>query len=234
MEDPASENTSPRWIWTSLALFAGLAVLTVGSQAIAGEEPALPDLSDSELEQLHGGEVHVELDKSSSVNRGIVIGIIQDDINDVTPLIARCWEYGDWRDNLTDTGLEERRSDNNVVCSGTARVPFPGRNRDGHFDVHNQSTEVEGPRAYVSTFEYIEDSGNLEDMFGYWVAYPYGPDNEHTMLKHVLNVDIGGWLPDFLIRWATRRTLPNTVLGIRNHIDDSRSEPLYWEDYDYQ
>ena len=234
MQDPASETPSPRFRRMSLALLAGLAVLTLASQAIAGEEPALPDLSDSELAEVHNGEVHVELDKSSSINRGIVIGIIQDDINDVTPLIARCWEYGDWRDNLRDTGLEERRSDNNVVCSGTARVPFPGRNRHGHFDVHNQTTDVEGTRAYVSTFEYIDDSGNMEDMFGYWVAYPYGPDNEHTMLKHVLNVDIGGWLPDFLIRWATRRTLPNTVLGIRNQLDSSRSEPLFWNDYDYE
>ena len=72
-------------------------------------------------------------------------------------------------------------------------------------------------------------------MFGYWVAYPYGDDDEHTMLKHVLNVDIGSWIPSFLIRWATRNTLPATIWGIRKEIDESgqRSEPLYWEDYGY-
>lgn len=226
---PACTRSRPMVV----ALLAALFVLALSSGAVADEEPSLPDISDAQWDKLHDGEVYVDVDREGSNNRGVVIGIVQEEINDVTPLIARCWEYGDWRDNLKDTSLEENTDGNHLVCGGTAKVPFPARDRHGHFDVHNRSTDVEGTRSFVSTFNYIDDTGNLEDMFGYWVAYPYGDDGEHTMIKHVLNVDLGSWLPDRLIQWATGRTLPNTVIGIRSQLNDNLSEPLYWRDHDY-
>lgn len=208
------------------------ALMLAGSPAFA-EDPSLPDLTDSEMEEIHDGELHVEVDQTDSVNRGIVIGIVQEDIQEVTSPIARCWEYQEWRDSVPESGLIEQHDANNIVCSGTASTPFPARDRHGHFDVHNRTEDVEGTRSFVSSFDYIDDSGNLEDMFGYWLMYPYGPDDEHTLVKHVLNVDLGTWLPDVLINWATGRVLPNTILGLRNRVSDDVSEPLYWNDYDY-
>lgn len=208
-------------------------VLAFSTAATAQETPSLPNLSDAQWEKIHSGEVYVDVNKSDSINRGVVVGIVQEEISEVTPLIARCWEYGNWRDNLTDTGFEGQTDRNNIVCSGTAKVPFPLRNRDGHFDVHNRTEDIEGTRSFVSSFDYIEGSGNMEDMFGYWVAFPYGADDEHTLIKHVLNVDIGGWVPGPVMRWATGRTLPNTILGIRTELDDDLSEPPYWRNHDY-
>lgn len=219
---------------TAAALICTLALVAFATGATAQEAPSLPDISQSQWDELHDGELYVNVERKGNLNRGVVVGIIQADINEVTPWIARCWEYGDWRDNIKDTYLEEQHDANRVVCGGTAKVPFPVRNRHGHFDVHNRTETVEGTRAYVSTFDYVEDSGNVEDMFGFWIAYPYGPDNEHTMLKHVLNIDIGSWVPNALIRWATGRVLPNTINGIRKRVTDGVDEPLYWDDsYSY-
>ena len=215
------------------ALLCAALILAVATTATAKEDPALPKLSDEQVRLIETGDIYVHVDQADDINRGIIIGIIQDPINDVVPYVARCWEYAPWRDNIRDTKLERHIDDETVVCSGVAETPFPARDRDGHFKVRNRITELEGERAFVSTFEYIEDSGNLEDMFGYWVLTPYGPNDEHTLLKHVLNVDIGGWIPGFLIRWATRNTLPATVWGIRMQIDDTRPQPLYWEEFDY-
>ena len=217
-----------------LAALIALLFLLVAPSALAQETPERPELNASKKAQIHQGEVHIELDQGESVNRGVVVGIIQHHVNDVIPLVARCWEYAEWRDSLRDTGLEARNDDENVVCSGTAKVPFPARDRRGHFEVYNRVTEMGGQQVFVSTFDYIEGSGNLDDMFGYWVLEPYGTNGEHTLLKHVLNVDIGGWLPDFLVRWANRRTLPGTILGIREQLDENGlSEPLFWQDHDY-
>lgn len=218
----------------SLAILCLALFVAFATQAVAQEKPAHAQLSDSDTQEIEKGEILVEVDRSDDVNRGVIVGIIQAPINEVVPYVARCWEYAPWRDNIRDTKLEERIDDETIICSGTAETPTPARDRDGHFRVHNHVTELDGQRAFISTFNYIEDTGNLGDMFGYWVLTPYGPDDEHTLLKHVLNVDLGGWIPGFLIRWATRSTLPATVWGIRKQIDDSPDNSLYWKDYDYR
>lgn len=228
---------SDRFRFGLLAVVVAAITFIGASSAQAQEDPALPDLSSSEYDKLHQGEILVEVDQGDDINRGEVIGIVQDPIDKLVPLVAECWEYAAWRDNISNTRLEDRVEDQQgvIVCSGTAKTPFPASDRDGHFRVHNKRTTIDGEQTFVSTFEYLEDSGNLDDMYGYWVMIPYGDDDEHTLLKHILNVDLGSWIPSFLIRWATRSTLPATIWGIRKELDENgqRDEPLYWENYDY-
>ncbi|RDV40039.1 hypothetical protein DV096_05640 [Bradymonadaceae bacterium TMQ3] len=222
------------------ALLTFALLLTGTSVAFAGSsEPVRPiNLSDSQRARIERGEVLVSLQQNDDVNRGVATGIIQAPMRDVVPLVEECWKYGDWRDNIKDTALISRSSDERVVCAGTAKVPFPARDRDGHFNVHNHTRDLGGVESFVSTFSYIEGSGNLGDMFGYWVLQPYGPNNEHTLMRHVLNVDIGGWLPDFLVRWATRSTLPDMVIGARAYLNKRKSQnlpgPNFWREHSYE
>lgn len=222
------------------ALLTFALLLTGASVAFAGSsEPVRPiNLSDSQRARIERGEVLVTLQQNDDVNRGVATGIIQAPMSDVVPLVEECWKYGDWRDNIKDTSLVSRSSDERVVCAGTAKVPFPARDRDGHFNVHNHTRELGGVESFVSTFSYIEGSGNLGDMFGYWILQPYGPNNEHTLMRHVLNVDIGGWLPDFLVRWATRSTLPDMVVGARAYLNKKKSQnlpgPNFWREHSYE
>lgn len=220
----------------AIALAFLVTLIFLAPSAFAQESPAPVRLTNSQLSDVHSGEVYVTLEEGT-VNRGVVIGIVQAPIADVIPLVERCWEYDAWRDNITDTTLERRISSEVVICGGTAVVPFPARNRHGHFRVYNRTTDIGGVESFVSSFNYVTGTGNLEDMFGYWLLHPYGPNGEHTMVKHVLNVDIGGWLPGALVRWATRRTLPDTVLGIRERLNNDNngrlSAPLYWRNHNY-
>lgn len=226
-----------RWRHQLTALLIAAFGFFAFTPAFASETPEPIRLSSAEKNKLHTGEVHVEL-QEGDINRGIVVGIIQAPVDDVIPLISRCWEYDDWRESLTDTALERRESEEVVICSGTAVVPFPARNRDGHFRVYNRHETIGGVDSFVSNFDYIEDSGSLEDMFGYWILHSYGPNDEHTLIKHVLNVDIGGFLPGFLVRWATRRILPDTIFGIRELLTKregkSLSGPEFWQSYSYE
>ncbi|TXD31778.1 hypothetical protein FRC96_20100 [Lujinxingia vulgaris] len=222
------------------ALLTFALLLTGASVAFAGSsEPVRPiNLNDSQRARIERGEVLVSLQQNDDVNRGVATGIIQAPMSDVVPLVEECWKYGDWRDNIKDTSLISRSSEERVVCAGTAKVPFPARDRDGHFNVHNHTRELGGVESFVSTFSYIEGSGNLGDMFGYWILQPYGPNNEHTLMRHVLNVDIGGWLPDFLVRWATRSTLPDMVIGARAYLNKKKSQnlpgPNFWREHSYE
>lgn len=226
-----------RWRHPLALLLVSALTFSAFTPAFASETPEPIRLSGPQRAKLHTGEVHVELQEGEN-NRGLVVGIIQAPVDDVIPLIARCWEYDNWREAIIDTGLERRESEEVVVCSGTAVVPFPARNRDGHFRVYNRQARVGGVDSFVSNFDYIEGSGSLEDMFGYWILHPYGPNDEHTLIKHVLNVDIGGFLPGFLVRWATRRILPDTIFGIREFLSKrdgkNLSSPEFWQSYRYE
>lgn len=234
----ASSYRSTR-IPAALIALCVLAVMVLGSATFvfAQEQPTAIRLSDAQKKTLHKGEVITRMSQSESVNRGEVIGIIQAPVEELWPIIQDCGSYANWRDAITDTGVLERQGWSNLVCKGTAKVPFPARDRNGNFRVINNQRTVAGVASHVSTYKYIEDSGNLNDMHGYWLLQPYGPNGEHTLLKFVLNVDIGGWLPDFLVRWATRRVLPDTVMGLREHHGNLKgrrlSSPNFWVDSAY-
>ncbi|MFU8802686.1 MAG: SRPBCC family protein [Bradymonadaceae bacterium] len=227
---------APRQLRIIFAL-AVLALVLVSTQAFAQERPTPIRLNDAQKKTLHSGEVIVRISQSEDVNRGEVIGIIQAPVDEVWPIIQDCGSYGDWREALTDTGILERQGWSNLVCKGTAKVPFPARDRDGHFRVLNGKRTIGGVASHVSTYKYIEDSGNLNDMHGYWLLQPYGPDDNHTLMKFVLNVDIGGWLPDFLVRWANRRILPDTIITLRKHHGEIKGRKMnkapYWVSREY-
>src|SRR5690554_2825677 len=222
------------------ALLTMALILTSASFAFAGssEEVRPINLNDSQRTRIERGDVLVTLQQNDSVNRGVATGIIQAPMSDVVPLVEECWKYGDWRDNIKDTSLVSRSSNERVVCAGTAKVPFPARDRDGHFNVHNHTRTLGGVESFVSTFSYIDGSGNLGDMYGYWILQPYGPNDEHTLMRHVLNVDIGGWLPDFLVRWANSRILPDMVIGARQYLADRARTgvkgPSFWKNHSYE
>lgn len=222
---------------TTLIALLGSLLLWPALSFAGFEEPVAPRPSAANKAKFHTGDVVVELTRSDSVNRGVVTGLIQAPLAEVRPLVERCWEYDDWRVSLKDTTLLRRVDSETVICGGTAIVPFPARDRNGHFRVRNYMTTFNGIESFVSTFQYVDGSGNLNDMFGYWVLQPYGKNGEHTILKHVLNVDIGGWLPGFLVRWATGRILPDTIFGIRQVLSKAAgqklSEPQYWRAYSY-
>ena len=234
---PTCERILPcRWNFLSTTLLCLLLFSFLALPAFAEENPERIRLTSSQRAQIHSGDVHVEL-QQGDINRGVVIGIIQAPVADVAPLVGNCWEYDQWRETLIDTSLERRVSDEIVICGGTAVVPWPARNRSGHFRVHNRHESVGGINSFVSSFNYIEGSGNMEQMYGYWIIHPYGPNGEHTILKHVLNVDIGGFLPSALVRWATRASLPDTVFGIRKVLTERNgsnlSGPQFWRTHTY-
>ncbi len=191
-------------------------------------------LTPAQKRVLASGGVHVDVKKSGNANIGTVIGLVKAPVSEIAPLVADCGKYSDWRESLLNTSVVTRESSSVLVCKGTAKVPFPASNRNGHFRVENKNEKVGGVDSFTSVYGYIEGTGNLEDMFGYWLLQPFDGNPEYTVIKHILSVDIGGWIPDFLIRWATSRVLPDTIYGVRMyhaqiHGIKGLKKPTYWE-----
>lgn len=191
------------------------------------------NLTPAQKRVLASGGVHVDVKKSGGVNSGLVIGLVKAPVSEIAPIVAACGKYADWRDSLLNTGVIKTESSTVVICKGTAKVPFPASNRNGHFRVENKDAKIDGIDSFTSVYGYIEGSGNLNDMYGYWLLQPFDGNPEYTVIKHILNVDIGGWLPDFLVRWATSRVLPDTIYGVRMrhaqlHKIKGLKSPTYW------
>ncbi|MBA2661312.1 MAG: hypothetical protein H0U74_03405 [Bradymonadaceae bacterium] len=228
---PDTSTTRP-WLRRTLALFF-VALSWSAALAHAQEPVRAIKLSEAQKRVITSGGVSVDMKQLDTVNRGEVVGLVKAPISEVWPVITDCGKYEEWRDSIVDTGVVRKESDTVLVCKGTARVPFPASNRHGHFRVTNLPSTVAGIAGFTSAFKYIEGSGNLSDMFGYWLLQPYEGNEEYTVIKYVLNVDIGGWLPDFLVRWASRRVLPDTIHGVRMVVGKNRGEklkkPTFWE-----
>ncbi len=213
--------------------FCLLFVLLTATIVEAKVEPSQPVITEEQTEKLRAGEYIIELEHEGNVVTGWMLALVQDPINEVVPLLARCWEYSRWQDNIVDTKLVERISDNSVVCSGKTLTPMPARDRHGHFQVEYDTKVVDGTRSFVYEYEYLEGTGNLEEVFGYWLLKPYGNNQEHTLAKHSFSVDLGSRIPTFLIRWVLNRNVPELAYTIRKHLGEHRTEEPYWDEHDY-
>lgn len=227
-------QTSPpmiqRIVGTGVCL---LALFLSTATAVAQSEPSFSEPTAEQTEKLRSGEILIELDQDDDVVSGWLLALVQDPIDDVVPLLARCWEYSKWQETVVDTRLERRIRDNSYVCSGKTLTPFPARDRHGHFQVQYGTREVDGTRSFVYEYEYLKGTGNLEEVFGYWLLIPYGKQQEHTLAKHAFSVNLGSRIPTFLIRWVLNRNVPELAHTIRQHLGEHRTEKPYWDDHDY-
>lgn len=56
----------------------------------------------------------------------------------------------------------------------------------------------------------------MDQMYGYWYLERWEDDPENaTLLRYALWADLGVWLPDAIVRWATRRMLPGIIEGMQ-------------------
>lgn len=188
---------------------------TAGTLAHAsGSElrPAPPRLNDSRRERLRRGErlVYAEI---GEMNRVEGIGVMNVPIDGVVAILRDYPNWVHWYPNkreavlLRDEGLS-------ATARGELGMPFPFPNRHYTVEVRGQWTEHEGRRALIMTWEYVEGSGNLREMRGFWFLQEWEEDASRTLGRYVLNVDLGTWLPDAVIRWGQRRMIPGIFDGI--------------------
>ena len=231
MENP--RNSLQKTARVAVAAVCLLAMLFTAATASSETSFSLPELTDEQTQELRSGEIIVELDRDGEVVTGWGLALVQDPIDDVVPILARCWEYSRWQDNIVDTAMVRRISDNSMVCKGKTLTPFPARDRYGHFQVEYAVQPVDGQRSFVYEYEYLEGTGNLEEVFGHWILTPYGSNQEHTLVKHVFSVNLGSLIPTFLIQWVLNRNVPQLAYNIRQHLGEHRTEEPYWDDYEY-
>jgi len=104
------------------------------------------------------------------------------------------------------------------LCHGITDMPWPMDDREWIVRARGGWTRIDGIDVILSCFTYVPGSGNLENIYGYWLLIPRGSDGSKTLVRHHLEVDLGTKLPSFLLKWSTESFLPVKVQGIRDRL----------------
>lgn len=200
-----------RWSWLTV-----VGVLFLSATAYAQVTPAIPSLSSSQFQQLNEGEILVDV-VVGEVPIGDAIGVIEATPEEVMEVLRN---FDDHERVMSDMILAEiLEYDGDVaLCHGITDTPWPMEDREWVIRASDEVTQIDGMEVILSTFEYVEGSGNLEDINGYWLFIPWGADGSHTLARYHLEVDLGTWLPDFLLEWSTENFLPIKIQGLRDYL----------------
>ena len=201
-------------------LFAGLATCVLFStinSARAQTDPAIPSLSNDQVTRLNNGEIVLDV-VPGAVPVGDAMGVVDYTPEQVFNVVSDFDKHGEFMSDLALAEVTGTDGDA-LFCHGITDTPWPMDDREWIIRAGGGPTEVDGVNVYLVAWTYVPDSGNLVDTNGYWLAMPWGADGTQTLLRYRIQVDLGTWLPDFLLSWSTENFLPWKVIDIRNRLD---------------
>ncbi len=182
------------------------------------ETVTLPQLSTAQQALLAAGKPAVST-KRAKINRGELYAVINAEPGKVWQHIYNYNDVKTWYPDMLESKLISRNG-NDAELAGKIDMPLVFEDR--HFKLEGNYTAtptmVEGKAAYVGQFNYVKGSGNMKDMYGYWLVMENPNKKGTTLLKYVVNVDLGVWIPDFVLRWAQSRMFPGIVKGLEKKI----------------
>ena len=196
------------------AVVAVLLLLAPGlAAAIEVEPPSIRQLSAAQIALLKKGETIRSMDTNMPF-RGEVIGLIQAPVEELAAVLRDYPKQTQWAPSMAEMRLIRREGECDIL-GGVTDLPWPVPDRTWKMRAWVGYKTVSGRRAWVNLFKYIPGSGNMNESAGYWVVSALPADPSWPYCRHVLYGDPGIPLPDFVIRLASRTTLPAIMSSLR-------------------
>lgn len=181
--------------------------------------PQVPSLSYEQVQALNEGEILVEV-INAEVPIGDVLGIIDGTPQAVLEIITDFDNYEDFVPYMAETEILQYDGET-YTCRGVTDTPWPMDDRLWTIQAWVGEREVDGMNLLLSTWDYVPGTGNLEDTEGYWLLIPWGADGSQTLVRYYIIADLGTWLPDFILVWATENMLPGLLEAIRERAEST-------------
>ncbi len=197
-------------------LIAFTTTLLLGLPALAQPTPVIPSLSQEQVDRLNSGEILVQMNGEVDPPIADAIGVIDATPEQVFAIVADFSRHTEWFDDLALAEVVGEEEGGIVVIHGITDTPWPMDDREWTNRTWGGPMEVDGVAAYISTWAYIEGSGNLENTEGYWLMIPWNEDGTKTLTRYYMILDLGTPMPDFLINWGAENMLPSRIQGIRD------------------
>ena len=198
-----------------LLIAALLAILPASALGLA---PEPFEATEAQKEKLEPGGVVVEVVQDGGF-RTDVIALVDAPADRVWNAIDDYDVQKEWVPDMMDNSKVLRTEGKYKICRTGTDLPWPLANRVYELKVWNRRQSVGGVESYVSSYTYVEDSGNINDMDGYWLLQPYGDDGQKTLVRQYTIVDFGISMPKAFIRSGTNKRLPNIMKALRRRVE---------------
>lgn len=208
------KRNSPRWFFAVSVLLAcvGMSMSVVAQPAVS-----LPPVSGGQFERLAGGEILVDASVNGSVMHGVVTAVVDAAPAAVWAVVSDFASQDRWVPDMADARIV-RRDGQHVIGGATTRMPFPLRDRTWEIRIHNRAETVGGHEGFVSSWTFVQGSGNMLEHQGYWVVIPFPGRTDRTLVRYEFIVDPDVSAPDGVERRAMRRMLPGVMEGLRRRV----------------
>ena len=200
-------------LMSGAGVFALVALLNIGA-ASAQERPTGFTLSAEDMAELEAGETIVAT-RTGEVNRGEVVGLIDAGIRPLMEIVTDTNNQHVWFPDMLESEQISREGDRGR-SRGVTNMPWPISNRNYMVDGRYTQYTFDGAECHAIEYQYVPDSGNMEQLFGYYLMCPYQGSDSRTLVKYVINADLGVWLPSSIIAWAQGRLMPGVISGLRD------------------
>jgi len=212
------------------ALFALPALAQDEEATMPDCTPAIPSLSNDQVNRLNAGEILVEV-TNARVPIGDMLAVIDAPAQSIAEVILDFNAWSEFIPNITESTIVNEAGEPvnptgdpmsterlTFYLQGVTDTPWPMDDRTWRMSAWYNAETIEGVPVWTSGWDYVPGSGNLEDSEGYWLLIPWGDDGSKTLVRYYLAADLGTWVPDFLLSWGTENMLPEMITGIRGRI----------------
>ena len=191
---------------------AALAIVLALAPVAAGAVARCPDLAGSE-DAIVEVEVLLTLTEfpGSDAKEGCVVGYVPAAPEEVMAVLRDAGSYEEYMPRVKSSEVSIGQG-GVVLNRQELDLPFPIGDR--HFTIRlNEQRSEDG--AFRLGFTYVKGSGNVKDTRGHWLVEPWRGGSRVT---YVLWSDPGGAIPKWAINRASRRTLPDVVIALRDRV----------------
>jgi hypothetical protein len=189
-----------------------------GLSGTASAQEIVTPLTSSQITLAVAGEITVVTERGR-LNRGQVIGFVQAPVGEVTEIVAASGDHDEW---FPDTVVATRTAGTSTTSLTEGRTHVPVlRDRFWRLEGERSSTRFNGIECSLLEYMYDDsyEDGNMDELHGYWLLCPH-ENTGGTVVKYVINADLGMAMPRAIITWAQNRMLPGIIEGLRVRHDE--------------
>jgi ribosome-associated toxin RatA of RatAB toxin-antitoxin module len=182
----------------------------------AAARAADPLLSHAEIRSVERGEVVTRYFRlpGTSVGSGVAVGVIDARPEQVFKIIADVERYKDYIDRVVESRITRRDGERYLFYY---RIDMPWPLADQWFVTSNVHVVDEQRHSYRRSWTLHEGTFARND--GYWLVRPW---RSAALVVYSAVLQPKGVIPQFVINYVTRRSLPRAISNLRRRVDDLR------------
>ena len=177
-----------------------------------------PEVEGERKSKLEAGEILVETSNEDDGIHTDLIGVVDAPPEQVWEVISDYDSQSEWMPDLKEESRVLEREDGDEICLSANDFPWPLADRTYKLRYRYEQETVDGVERFVATWSYVDGSGNIDDIDGYWLVQPFDGDDERTLVRQQTIVDLGVSVPGFLMKRGSRNKLPNIIEALRERV----------------